>query len=82
MKPEKLDCEETFRRLDDYVDRELTPEEAQAVLRHLEHCANCAEEFEIEESLLEMIRDKLRHIAAPPGLLDRIALRLETEEDR
>ena len=73
------DCREVFQRLDDYVDRELTPEEASTVLRHLEHCAQCAEEFEVETDVLEMLKEKLRHIAAPPGLMERIAQRLDKE---
>jgi anti-sigma factor (TIGR02949 family) len=72
-------CAETFKRLDDYVDRELTPEEAQEVARHLERCARCADEFAVESDLLEMLKEKLRHIAAPPGLMDRIRRRLEDE---
>jgi len=79
MKPLSFDCRETFRRLDDYLDRELTPEEAQAVAGHLERCAKCAEEFDVEEDLLEMLKDKLRHIAAPAGLMDRIRRQLEAE---
>lgn len=73
------DCEETFRRLDDYVDRELTPEEAREVLGHLERCACCADEFEVEQELLDMLKEKLRRIAAPPGLLERIVARLDDE---
>ncbi len=73
------DCREVFRRLDDYVDRELTPAEANTVLRHLEHCAQCAEEFDVEADVLNMLKEKLRHIAAPPGLMERIAQRLDQE---
>lgn len=79
MKPHDLDCGETFRRLDDYVDRELSKDEAQAVLQHLEQCSCCAEEFEVERELLEMVKAKLRQIVAPPGLMDRIVARLDEE---
>ena len=79
MKPHDMDCGGTFRRLDDYVDRELSPEEAQAVLRHLEHCSCCAEEFAVERELLELVKAKLRQIVAPPGLMDRITARLDEE---
>jgi anti-sigma factor (TIGR02949 family) len=72
-------CRETFQRLDDYLDRELTADEAQEVAKHLDHCAKCAEEFAVEADLLAMLKEKLRHIAAPPGLMDRIRQRLEAE---
>ena len=78
MTPEP-DCREVFRRLDDYIDRELSPEEARTVLSHLEHCAACAEEFAVERDVLDTLKEKLRHIAAPPGLMERIAQRLERE---
>lgn len=72
-------CRETFKRLDDYLDRELTAEEAQEVARHLDRCAMCAGEFAVEADLLAMLKEKLRHIAAPPGLMDRIRQRLDAE---
>ena len=45
-------CEEAFRRLDDYLDRELSAEEMTLVREHLEICAGCAREFNFEESVL------------------------------
>lgn len=79
MKPLSLDCKETFRRLDDYVDRELTPDEAEAVVRHLEQCVSCADEFRVEADLIEMLKQKLRHIKAPAGLMRRIVEQLEKD---
>ncbi len=73
-----LNCRETFRKLDDYVDRELTPEEQQAVAAHLEDCAKCATEFAMEREMLEALKAKLRRIAAPQGLMEKIAARLGT----
>jgi anti-sigma factor (TIGR02949 family) len=61
-------CEETFRRLDDYLDRELSPDEQQLVNEHLQVCAACAREFEFEASLLQSVRGKLRQIALPEAL--------------
>lgn len=72
-----LDCAETFRRLDDYLDRELGPEEQAAVVAHLTRCAICAEEFAVERDLLAGIRDKLTRIRAPDGLVRRIMARLD-----
>lgn len=46
MKP--LSCEETFRRLDDFVDRELTPQETALVREHLDTCAVCTSEYRFE----------------------------------
>ena len=65
-------CEEAFRRLDDYVDRELSEQEMVLVREHLEVCAGCAREFNFETSLLHGVRDKLRQIDLPPSLQARI----------
>ena len=65
-------CEEAFRRLDDYLDRELTPEETVLVQQHLEICAGCAREFNFEASVLRGVRDKLQQIDVPPSLQSRI----------
>ncbi len=69
-------CEETFRRLDDYLDRQLSPEETSMVEDHLRTCAMCASEFTFEASVIEDVRDKLRRVAAPPGLLERIVAQI------
>ncbi len=68
-----LTCEETFRRLDDYLDRELSEEEMRLVEEHLRICAVCASEYGFESSVLTQLREKLRRIDAPDDLLQRIA---------
>ena len=65
-------CEEAFRRLDDYLDRELSPEEMTLVHEHLEICAGCAREFNFEASVLRGVRDTLRQIDLPDSLQARI----------
>jgi predicted anti-sigma-YlaC factor YlaD len=69
---DRYTCQETFERLNDYLDRELTPEETRLVIEHLEVCAFCAPEFEFEARLLQEVRAKLHAIPAPPSLLDKV----------
>lgn len=80
-RPDRLTCEELFRRLDDFMDRELRDEEAALVREHLETCAVCAAEYSFETSMLTSVRDKLRHIAAPPDLMAKISARLARAGD-
>lgn len=77
--PDRYTCEQAFKRLDDYVDRELSPEEQRLVHEHLQTCQSCASEFTFEASVLDGVRDRLRRIAAPPGLLDRVLGKLRSE---
>jgi anti-sigma factor (TIGR02949 family) len=74
---DRYTCEETIRRLDDYLDRELTPHEMQLVNEHLEVCAMCASEYAFEARALERLRDKLSRIAAPADLMVKVSRALE-----
>lgn len=79
-RPDRLTCEELFRRLDDYMDRELTPDESAMVREHLETCAQCAGEYSFESSMLRNVREKLRRIAAPSELMAKISKRIAQAE--
>lgn len=77
---DRYTCQETFRRLDDYLDRRLAPHEMQLVREHLEVCAVCASEFRFEADILTQVRDKLRRIAAPEDLVAKISRALAQAE--
>ena len=76
---DRYTCEEAFRRLDDFLDRELSPVEMTLVQEHLEICAGCASEFAFEASLLRGVRDKLRDVELPPELQARVLGALDRE---
>lgn len=67
-----LTCEETVRRLDDYLDRALSPKERAEVGAHLEVCGACARAFAMQERFVEEVREKVNRIAAPPALRERV----------
>jgi len=79
---DRFTCEDAFRRIDDFLDRELNALETERIREHLEICAACASEFSFERSVLEGVRTKLRRVAAPPDLLARITSRLAGERDQ
>jgi anti-sigma factor (TIGR02949 family) len=70
---DRYTCEEAFRCLDDYLDRELDPGQMECVREHLETCAVCASEFDFEQTVIEDVRGKLRRIRAPRDLMSRIS---------
>jgi len=75
----KLDryrCEEVFRRMDDFLDRELKPAEVPLVEKHLETCVACASEYAYEQAVLDIVREKLRRVALPSEVRERITRRL------
>lgn len=75
-------CEEAFRRLDDYLDHELSPDEMVLVREHLEVCAACAREFSFETSVLEGVGQKLKQVGLPETLQTRILALLKTERQK
>lgn len=74
-----LSCKEAIARLDDYIDRELSPREQILVARHLKFCRQCARRFRFEAEIVAGLRAKLGHIKAPSDLLDTICAALPEE---
>lgn len=77
----RSNCEEAFRRLDDYLDRELSPHEILLIEEHLRICEWCTREFTFEESVLRGVKRKLRQIDAPPGLVAKVLSGLPRERE-
>jgi anti-sigma factor (TIGR02949 family) len=75
-------CEEAFRRLDDFLDRRLSPEETRLVEEHLQICDACTREFSFESSVLNGVKQKLRQLEVPSDLLGRILSRLPSAPER
>lgn len=76
---DRYTCEEMLRRLDDYLDRELTPDETRRVEEHLKDCEACIREFGFEASVLHAVRAKLRDVEVPGTLVDRVTMSLARE---
>lgn len=74
-----LTCLEMVARLDDYLDRNLEPDEVRRVEDHLAGCVECAHEYRFEAGILDGIRRRLQRIALPPHLLSGIRARLDGE---
>lgn len=72
----RSNCEEAFRKLDDFLDRRLTPEETRIIEEHLQICAWCTREFAFEASVLKGVKRKLQHLEAPADLLSRVLSQL------
>ncbi|HEY7480589.1 MAG TPA: zf-HC2 domain-containing protein [Gemmatimonadales bacterium] len=78
---DRTNCEEAFRRLDDYLDRRLTPEELRIIEEHLDVCAWCTREFSFEASVLYGVKRKLRQLEAPSDLVSKILSQLPPTPD-
>lgn len=71
-----LNCKETLAHLDDYLDRELSPQEIKQVEWHLRICHHCSQKFAFEANFLSELTAKVQHIETDNeqivSLLDRI----------
>lgn len=67
-----MDCEKAIHRIYHYLDGELTVWRRQAIERHLDECPPCAQGFDFEIELRQVISAKCRD-DVPPHLKRKIA---------
>ena len=81
-----LGCKETLARLDDYLDRELSPYEIKQVERHLRICHHCSQRFAFEDKFLSELKDKVQRVETDAdqviSLLNRIKAALPEEASK
>lgn len=70
------DCHEVLQRLERYLDGECPPDLEMVVAAHLQDCPPCLGRSDFERRLRAMIARKCKD-AAPEGLIDRVAERLD-----
>lgn len=58
-------CHQALERLDDFIDRELSPDEKRKVSAHLRICRECARKFRFQEDLVAGLKQKIAHVEAP-----------------
>jgi|SwirhisoilCB2_FD_contig_31_21835900_length_772_multi_6_in_0_out_0_1 anti-sigma factor (TIGR02949 family) len=82
MSGDGLNCREALELLQDYLHREATPELAQQIERHLEHCAPCLRHARFEENFQALLGATAAEIRCPDTLRKRVleALRLFGDE--
>ena len=69
---DRYTCEEVVRRLNDYLDHELSAAEKVKMQEHLNTCAQCASEHAFETSVLQELKRKVRRIDLPQSLVDKV----------
>ena len=77
-----MDCKGCLERLYPYLDRELTPKDLEEVRVHLDDCGGCDSAFVVERVFLDRLRGSATSDVAPPGVRERLILRLRTDVRR
>ena len=67
-----INCQEAVKKLYEYLDRQLTEEEAVEVIEHLERCPPCNDHFRFEEGILTRVSQACRQVEVPATLLERV----------
>ncbi len=63
-----MTCQEALSLLYDVIDKEASQIDAEQVEAHLSQCRHCAEIYKVENSVNELVREKLSHHEATPRL--------------
>lgn len=75
-----VDCDETIRRLYQYLDGELTDARREEIRRHLDLCGPCVGAYDFEADLHRLIADRCQD-RVPDALRERVAAALRAEGD-
>jgi anti-sigma factor (TIGR02949 family) len=75
----RLDCEQALDYLHDYLKREITPDLAMEVQRHLEHCRPCFRHARFESNFLAMLETRAGKETCPREVRARIVALLRAE---
>lgn len=74
-------CEDAIRRLNEYLDHELTEAERVVVLKHLELCKPCLRRFTFEQTLIISLRQKITLLCTPQPVRDKLHNLLRQNEE-
>lgn len=73
------ECEDSLHQLYSFLDGELTDERREAIQHHLDGCQPCAEPYDFEAELREIVRKKCQE-QVPESLVEKVLKALETDE--
>ncbi|HLK41892.1 MAG TPA: zf-HC2 domain-containing protein [Thermoleophilia bacterium] len=75
-------CTDAEHSLQAYIDRVLTPDETEAIDRHLRVCSYCAERYRFETDLRSLVKRCCCDCESetPPGMVDRLRERCRSVE--
>ncbi len=73
-------CEEAVKRLNEYLDHQMTDAERIVVLKHLEICRPCLRRFTFEQTLVVSLRHKVALLCVPVAVKEKLSLLLRDKQ--
>ena len=71
----EIDCRDVLDRMYEYLDAELMPHDLRRIRQHLDECAPCLRQFDLEDAFKALVRRSCRD-HAPASLRTRIIVRI------
>ena len=75
------DCEDALHELYGFLDGELTDERRSRIRHHLDDCQPCAEPYDFEAELRQIVRRKCQE-QVPDHLVSKVRAALDLEASR
>jgi mycothiol system anti-sigma-R factor len=77
-----INCQDCFKALNPFLDRELSDEDIVQVRQHLDACGGCLHVYQFQESLKRLVRVRCQEQVAPASLRAKISMSLAIERTR
>ena len=61
------DCSETLHRVYEYLDGEMTPEDTHKIAQHLDECAPCLQQYNLDQALKALVKRSCAVRGGPGG---------------
>ncbi len=75
---EHTDCSETLHRVYEYLDGEMTQDDTQRIAQHLDECAPCLQQYNLDKALKALVKRSCQCEEAPVALRTQIMARITT----
>ena len=72
------DCSETLHRVYEYLDGEMTPDDTHKIAQHLDECAPCLQQYNLDQALKSLVKRSCQCEEAPVALRTQIMARITT----
>lgn len=73
-----MDCSQALYRMMEYIDGEMTNDEAKGLMEHLTSCGPCLAEHDIDQVLKQVVHRSCAQEQAPSSLRVRIMQKITT----
>lgn len=70
------DCEQVLDRMYAFLDSELPEADSDQIRQHLVDCEPCLDQFDIEQTMRQLVGRCCRSETAPPSLIEKVRLGL------